>query len=187
MRRCNHDFFFSFFLPSVLFWEDSFLPARLYPHTNTPVVTSLLELLSSQLPRMATPPIESESNNGATHDEQSSSSFDSNQISSDEQLTQIIDSINGEETTTTNAEETTPSPAPRTAGQTAIGAKLVKKLETLGQRKLSSPTCLTEFSRLAASTKEVKTAAVAVATATASANNDSDSRRNINKTASMNL
>lgn len=136
---------------------------------------------------MATPTIESESNNGAPHDEQSSSSFDSNQISSDEQLTQIIDSINGEETTT-STEEATPSPAPRTAGQTAIGAKLVKKLETLGQRKIPFPTGLIELSRLAASTKEVKPAAAAVATATtASANNDSDSRRNINKTASMNL
>jgi hypothetical protein len=55
-------------------------------------------------------------------------SFDSNQISSDEQLTQIIDSIN---------ENTNTDEPPRTA----IGAKLVKKLETLGilsNRNISS-------------------------------------------------
>ncbi|CAF3595574.1 unnamed protein product [Adineta steineri] len=76
--------------------------------------------------------------------------FESNEISSDDQLSQIIDSINlspsCEDATTTT----------RTTGQTAIGAKLVKKLETL-----------------AAASKENKP----------NNSNDSDSRRNITKTA----
>jgi hypothetical protein len=50
---------------------------------------------------------------------------ETNQISSDEQLTQIIDLINED----TNIDE---SPTLTTPGQTAIGAKLIKKLETLG-------------------------------------------------------
>jgi len=54
----------------------------------------------------------------------SSTESETNQISSDEHLTQIIDLINED----TNIDESTP----RTSGQTAIGAKLVKKLETLG-------------------------------------------------------
>ncbi len=56
-------------------------------------------------------------------------SFGSNQISSDEQFTQIIDSINKD----TNTDES-PSIAAtnRTPGQTAIGAKVLKKLETFG-------------------------------------------------------
>jgi hypothetical protein len=44
-------------------------------------------------------------------------SFDQNQIPSDEQI---------------NTDESPTITTPRTAGQTAIGAKLVKKLETIG-------------------------------------------------------
>jgi hypothetical protein len=53
---------------------------------------------------------------------------ETNQISSDEQLTQIIDLINED----TNIDESPTLTTTRTPGQTAIGAKLVKKLETLG-------------------------------------------------------
>lgn len=80
--------------------------------------------------------LENETANGTVHDEQLS--FDSNQIASDDQLSEIIDSINLTTTTTTN-EETTKDEAQakatptRTVGQTEIGAKLVKKLETLGK------------------------------------------------------
>jgi hypothetical protein len=56
-------------------------------------------------------------------------SFDSNQISSDEQFSQIIDSIN---LSATNTDESPLTTSTRTPGQTAIGAKLVKKLETFG-------------------------------------------------------
>ena len=78
--------------------------------------------------------VESEVNNGATNEE--TLSFDSNQISSDEQLSKIIDSINletaCEDTNTDESQSKTSLSTTRTAGQTAIGAKLVKKLETLG-------------------------------------------------------
>lgn len=56
--------------------------------------------------------------------------FESTQISSDEQLSQIIDSINLE---ATSDESQSKSSTTRPTGQTAIGAKLVKKLETLGR------------------------------------------------------
>ena len=49
--------------------------------------------------------------------------LESNETSSDQQLTQINDSNTDESSSTTTT---------RTSGQTAIGAKLVKKLETLG-------------------------------------------------------
>jgi hypothetical protein len=78
--------------------------------------------------------IESETTNGAINDE--NLSFDSNQISSDEQLSQIIDSINlstsCEDTNIDESQSKSSTTTTRTAGQTAIGAKLVKKLETLG-------------------------------------------------------
>jgi len=77
---------------------------------------------------------ESETINGAINDE--NLSFDSNQISSDEQLSQIIDSINHsticEDTNTDESQSKLSTTTTRPAGQTAIGAKLVKKLETLG-------------------------------------------------------
>lgn len=112
-------------------------------------------------------------------------SFESNQISSDEQLSQIIDSINlttttaetaetteATSTTTTSAtneeESQTKEATPRTAAQTEIGAKLVKKLETLANSKENKQTNGKNGS----------------ATATASNNNESESRRNINKVAS---
>ena len=119
--------FLLFFLP---FYFGNFHPEKrprvcLFPFRS---------LSSSQSLRMTTATLESESNNGAMPDEQST--FDSEQISSDEQLTEIIDSINLAEEST--SDEATPSPAPRTAGQTAIGAKLVKKLETFGRRQLVS-------------------------------------------------
>ena len=76
--------------------------------------------------------------------------FDSNQLSTDEQLSQIIDSINlpetsgeivsnasqSESTTTTTTTTTTESsiePPARHAVQSEIGAKIAKKLETLGK------------------------------------------------------
>jgi hypothetical protein len=78
--------------------------------------------------------IESETTNGANNDE--NLSFDSNQISSDEQLSQIIDSINlsssCEDTNTDESQSKSSTTTTRTAGQTAIGAKLAKKLETFG-------------------------------------------------------
>jgi hypothetical protein len=79
--------------------------------------------------------IESEVTDGAANDE--NLSFDSNQISSDEQLSQIIDSINlstiCEDTNTDESQsQSSTITTTRTAGQTAIGAKLVKKLETFG-------------------------------------------------------
>ncbi len=79
--------------------------------------------------------IETEITNGAINDE--NLSFDSNQISSDEQLSQIIDSINLSTTCDdTNTDESqsksSTTTTTRPAGQTAIGAKLVKKLETFG-------------------------------------------------------
>lgn len=70
--------------------------------------------------------LESEVNNGATNDEN---------VSSDEQ---IIDTINqstiSEEVNNTDETQTKPSPSTaRHASQTAIGAKVIKKLETLGK------------------------------------------------------
>ncbi len=77
--------------------------------------------------------IESEITNGANNDE--NLTFDSNQISSDEQLSQIIDSINlsstCEDTNTDESQTKSSTTTTRPAGQTAIGAKLVKKLESL--------------------------------------------------------
>ncbi len=55
----------------------------------------------------------------------SSTESETNQISSDEHLTQIIDED-------TNTDESPTLTTSRMPGQTAIGAKLVKKLETLG-------------------------------------------------------
>ena len=79
--------------------------------------------------------IETESSNGAINDE--NLPLDSNQISSDEQLTQAVDSTDplptGDDTNIDESESKSSSTTTtRTAGQTAIGAKLVKKLETLG-------------------------------------------------------
>ena len=66
--------------------------------------------------------------------------FESTQISSDEQLSQIIDSINlavtSEEPNTDESQSK--SSTTRPTGQTAIGAKLVKKLETLGRSSFES-------------------------------------------------
>lgn len=79
---------------------------------------------------------ESEIINGADNNNNENLSFDSNQISSDEQLSQIIDSINlstaCEDTNNDESQSKSSVTTTRTAGQTAIGAKLVKKLETLG-------------------------------------------------------
>ncbi len=55
-------------------------------------------------------------------------SFESNETSTDQQLTQPNDSNNEN----TNTDESSSTTTTRTPGQTAIGAKLVKKLETLG-------------------------------------------------------
>ena len=80
----------------------------------------------------ATVEIEPNTTNGSVHTEKVS--LDSNPTSSDEQLSQIIESIDlsttdGDHTT----DELTSKPSTRTAGQTAIGAKLVQKLETFGR------------------------------------------------------
>ena len=95
----------------------------------------------------ATTNIESEVNNGATTNEENLS-FESNQISSDEQLSQIIDSINLAATSDeTNIDESqSKSSTTRPTGQTAIGAKLVKKLETLGRLSLQSSSSPPTFS-----------------------------------------
>jgi len=95
-------------------------------------------------------------------------SFDSNQISSDEQLTQIIDSIN---------ENTNTDEPPRTA----IGAKLVKKLETLGFYLIEIFLHSKILFFLAANNNKTTDNSSSAATN----NNESESRRNINKTASM--
>lgn len=77
---------------------------------------------------------EPETINGAITDD--NLTFDSNQISSDEQLSQLIDSINlssaCEDTNVDESQSKSSATTTRPAGQTAIGAKLVKKLETLG-------------------------------------------------------
>jgi len=65
--------------------------------------------------------LESEVNNGATSSET---------VSSNDQITQIIDSINQSEEVNTTDETQTKSSRP--TSQTAIGAKVIKKLETLG-------------------------------------------------------
>jgi hypothetical protein len=143
--------------------------------------------------------IESEITNGATNDE--NLSFDSNQISSDEQLSQIIDSINlsttCDDTNTDESQSKSSSTTTRTAGQTTIGAKLVKKLETLGifsTKNFFSP--INDFS-LAANSKENKqtngktpsppttTTTIATNVTSSTTNNESESRRNLTKVASM--
>ena len=142
--------------------------------------------------------IESEPTNGAVNDE--NLSFDSNQISSDEQLSQIIDSINlsttCDDANTDESQLKSSTTTTRTAGQTAIGAKLVKKLETFGMpiiKHLSD-----QFSFSAANSKENKQtngktpppqppppATTNVAAASSSSTiNESDSRRNVTKAAS---
>jgi hypothetical protein len=141
---------------------------------------------------------ESEIINGAINDE--NLSFDSNQISSDEQLSQLIDSINHsticEDTTNTDESQSKSSTTTtRPAGQTAIGAKLVKKLETLGilpSKYLFFPI---KFYPLAANSKENKqingnktstiTTTTASSAASSTTNNETESRRNITKAASM--
>lgn len=109
--------------------------------------------------------------------------FDSNQISSDEQFTQIIDSIN--ENTNTEESPTTTTAAARTPGQTAIGAKLVKKLEKFGilseEIFFFNPKI---FYFLAANSKENNNKTPLTTTTTDNVG-ESDPRRNINKTASM--
>jgi hypothetical protein len=102
--------------------------------------------------------IESETNENTSLDDQ-------NQIPSDEQI---------------NTDESPTTTTPRTVGQTAIGAKLVKKLETLGnpsdQSILSS-----KNSSLAANNSKPNNATDSAA----ATSNESESRRNITKTASM--
>ncbi|UJR38308.1 hypothetical protein I4U23_030978 [Adineta vaga] len=106
--------------------------------------------------------------------------FNSNAISSDEQLSQIIDSINLSTTCedSTNDESqnksssttttTTTTTTTRTPGQTAIGAKLVKKLETLAATSKQ-----TDDKPSSTSTNDTSLAAT----------NDSESRRNVTKLA----
>ncbi|CAF2683908.1 unnamed protein product [Rotaria sp. Silwood2] len=124
--------------------------------------------------------IESEATNGIMNDE--NLSFDTNQISSDEQLSQIIDSINlstaCEDTNTDESQTKSSTTTTRTSGQTAIGAKLVKKLETFAATsKEPKPT----NSKTSTTTT---TAAAAASNATSSTtNNESESRRNITKAA----
>ncbi|CAF2666997.1 unnamed protein product [Rotaria sp. Silwood2] len=108
-------------------------------------------------------------------------SFDTNQISSDEQLSQIIDSINlstaCEDTNTDESQTKSSTTTTRTSGQTAIGAKLVKKLETFAATsKEPKPTN--------SKTSTTTAAAAAASNATSSTtNNESESRRNITKAA----
>ncbi|CAF3662591.1 unnamed protein product [Rotaria sp. Silwood1] len=121
--------------------------------------------------------IESEVTNDVMNDE--NLSFDTNQIPSDEQLSQIIDSINlstsCEDTNTDESQIKSSTTTTRTSGQTAIGAKLVKKLETLAATsKESKPN----------NGKTTTTTAAAANTATSSTtNNESESRRNVTKAA----
>ncbi|CAF1524069.1 unnamed protein product [Adineta ricciae] len=85
-----------------------------------------------------------------TSDQQSEMTDENLAITSDEQLSQIIDSINlstaCEDSTNDDSQVQLSTAATRTSGQTAIGAKLVKKLETLAATskensdKSSSPT-----------------------------------------------
>ena len=80
----------------------------------------------------ATVEIEPDTTNGSVHTE--TVSLDSNPISSDDQLSQIIESI---DLSTTDGDQTTDGltskPSTRTAGQSTIGAKLVQKLENFGR------------------------------------------------------
>lgn len=99
-------------------------------------VSFFLQIFTEKLFQMTTSTenIESEVTNGTINDD--NITFDSNQISSDEQLSQIIDSINlsttCEDSSVDESQSKSSTNAVRTPGQTAIGAKLVKKLETLG-------------------------------------------------------
>ena len=78
--------------------------------------------------------IASDTTNGSVHTD--TVSLDSNPITSDEQLSQIIESIDLSTTDGTQTTDELPSKpstlTTRTTGQTAIGAKLVQKLETFG-------------------------------------------------------
>ena len=89
------------------------------------------------------------------------------------------DQIPSEEQVNTDESPTTS----RTAGQTAIGAKLVKKLETLGESfdQRTSFSNTSAFPSLAASNSKSNPAT----DNTAAASNESDSRRNVTKAASM--
>ncbi|CAF3797871.1 unnamed protein product, partial [Rotaria magnacalcarata] len=120
--------------------------------------------------------IESETTNDVNNDE--NLAFDSNQISSDDLLAQIIDSINlstsCEDTTTDESQLKSSTTTTRTSGQTAIGAKLVKKLETLAATsKENKPT----------NGKTSIIATAASSTTASTTNNESDSRRIITKAA----
>ena len=85
---------------------------------------------------MSTEPtnVESEITSSVINDE--NVSFNSSEISSDEHFAQLMDSINlstsCEETNTDDSQLKSSTSTTRTAGQTSIGAKLVKKLEALG-------------------------------------------------------
>ncbi|CAF1455899.1 unnamed protein product [Rotaria sp. Silwood1] len=111
-------------------------------------------------------------------------SFDTNQISSNEQLSQIIDSINFstscEDTNTDESQSKSSTTTTRTSGQTAIGAKLVKKLEILAATsKETKPT------NGKTSTTTTAAASNATSSITTTTNNESQSRRNITKPASI--
>jgi hypothetical protein len=139
---------------------------------------------------MATSTIDTESevNNGATNEE--TLSFDSNQISSDEQLSQIIDSINlataCEDSNTDESQSKSTTTTTRIAGQTAIGAKLVKKLETLGIFSTNYQFSLINYFSLAATSKDNKPANGKTPTPPppTTTNNESESRRNVTKATS---
>lgn len=128
---------------------------------------------------------ESEVTNGDTNGNENLS-FDTNQISSDEQLSQIIDSINLSTATTcedSNTDESqskssTIASTTRTPGQTAIGAKLVKKLETFAANSKDNKQT---NGKTPQSSNTTATANVASSTT----NNETESRRNITKAASM--
>jgi len=132
--------------------------------------------MSTSTTTTTTSNIESETTNGAINDE--NLSFDSNQISSDEQLSQIIDSINlsttCDDTNTDESQSKLPTTTTRTAGQTAIGAKLVKKLETLAASSKDSK----QINGKTPPPPPATTTDVASSLNATAMNNESDSRRN---------
>ncbi|CAF0719114.1 unnamed protein product [Adineta ricciae] len=109
-----------------------------------------------------------------TSDQQSEMTDENLAITSDEQLSQIIDSINlssaCEDSANGDSQVQSSTAATRTSGQTAIGAKLVKKLETLAATSKEN------------SDKSSSTAATAN-DASSFVMNDPESRRNITKLA----
>ncbi|CAF0927828.1 unnamed protein product [Rotaria sordida] len=101
-------------------------------------------------------------------------SFDSNQISTDEKPTQIIDTTNLSTTNKdTNIDESSPTTTNRTHGQTAIGAKLIEKLEKFAADSKENKQTNDKISSITNNDSS----------ASSNTNNESEPHRNINEVA----